>query len=87
MPCNEHINCSDCPSCGGDMFYQARPSRIPRFARGPSCAWMPLSTLVDAVRIIARETLGEHRQFNAEKSSMFNLWNGSILVLFLGIGD
>ena len=19
MPCNEHINCSDCPSCGGDI--------------------------------------------------------------------
>ena len=24
MPCNEHINCSDCPSCGGDMFYYLR---------------------------------------------------------------
>ena len=24
MSCNEHINCSDCPSCGGDMFYYLR---------------------------------------------------------------
>ena len=24
MPCNEHINCSDCPSYGGDMFYYFR---------------------------------------------------------------